>query len=156
MQGSSSSNDHAPDVEDEDEGEIDIEALGEAFINTTVDDLKSRNLSFDFVSGGWGDAFLELIPGPDTDASENLLILASETIYSPSTIKPFTETVVSLLRRYPAGSAKAWVAAKKVYFGVGGGVDEFLSEATTQQAKSKTLLETKDTGVGRVVLEVTL
>ncbi|KIW16960.1 hypothetical protein PV08_04151 [Exophiala spinifera] len=139
------------------DGDLDIEALGETFITTTLDDLKSLNVSFDFISGGWGDAFLDLIPNSGTDASsENLLILASETIYSPATIKPFTETVVKLLRRYPAANAKAWVAAKKVYFGVGGGVDEFLSEAAKHHVKSTRILETKDTGVGRVVLEVTL
>ncbi|KIW47631.1 uncharacterized protein PV06_00310 [Exophiala oligosperma] len=158
QEGAASSSNNEPvnesEGQSEDEGELDIEGLGENFINTTLDDIRSRDISFDFISGAWGDAFLDLVSSNGT--SENLLILASETIYSPSTITPFTETVVKLLRRQSSGSAKAWVAAKKVYFGVGGGVDEFLSETTTRQAKSTTLLETKDTGVGRVVLEVTL
>ncbi|KAK5458419.1 hypothetical protein LTS15_004500 [Exophiala xenobiotica] len=151
----------------EEEGDLDIEELGgETFVADTVRDLQLRNVSFDFISGGWGDSFLDLVPPPpprsdadadaDVPSDENLLILASETIYSPASIKVFAETLVNLLRRYPRGMAKAWVAAKKVYFGVGGGVDDFLREIARHGAKSTTLLETKDTGVGRVVLEITV
>ncbi|KAK5549993.1 hypothetical protein LTR23_000285 [Exophiala sp. CCFEE 6169] len=154
--------------EQEEEGDLDIEELGgETFVADTVRDLRSRNISFDFISGGWGDSFLDLVPGPppprgdadadaDVPSDESLLILASETIYSPASIEVFAHTLVNLLRRYPRGMAKAWVAAKKVYFGVGGGVDDFLREIGRHGAKSTTLLETKDTGVGRVVLEITV
>jgi protein-histidine N-methyltransferase len=151
----------------EEEGDLDIEELGgETFVADTIRDLGSQNISFDFISGGWGDSFLDLVPTPnpksdadadaDVPSEESLLILASETIYSPASIKVFAETLVSLLRRYPRGMAKAWVAAKKVYFGVGGGVDDFLRDIGRHGAKCTTLLETKDTGVGRVVLEITV
>jgi protein-histidine N-methyltransferase len=153
--------------EQDEEGDLDIEELGgETFVADTVRDLRSRNISFDFISGGWGDSFLDLVPQPprqsdadadaDVPSDENLLILASETIYSPASIEVFAHTLVNLLRRYPRGMAKAWVAAKKVYFGVGGGVDDFLREIGRHGAKSTTLLQTKDTGVGRVVLEITV
>ncbi|KAI1618553.1 hypothetical protein EDD37DRAFT_647346 [Exophiala viscosa] len=145
----------APHNDDEDEeGDLDIEELGDNFVQDAIQDMHSRNLSFDFISGGWGESFLELLQ--QTDRSVNTLILASETIYSPASIQVFTDTLVQLLRRQTTGGAKAWVAAKKVYFGVGGGVDEFLGEVRSRDAKSTVLLDTKDTGVGRVVLEITV
>ncbi|EXJ88171.1 hypothetical protein A1O1_05099 [Capronia coronata CBS 617.96] len=139
------------------EGELDMEEMGATFLPDLVQDIKSRNVSFDFISGGWGDSFLDLIPvsKPDADRPTNLLILASETIYSPASSKIFADTLLRLLRRHDRGSAKAWVAAKKVYFGVGGGVDEFVRDIENQGGRSRVLLETKDTGVGRVVLEIT-
>ncbi len=149
----------SPDEEEQEEleGDLDIEELGDTFVADTVHDLRSRSISFDFISGGWGGSFLDLVPlKSDADGPESILILASETIYSPASTKVFAETLVNLLRRYPRGMAKAWVAAKKVYFGVGGGVDDFLIEIGRHRAKSTTLLETKDTGVGRVVLEITV
>ncbi|KIV85754.1 hypothetical protein PV11_01414 [Exophiala sideris] len=146
----------APRNDDEDEeGDLDIEELGDTFLQDAIQDMHSRNLSFDFISGGWGESFLELTPSL-ADRSVNTLILASETIYSPSSIRVFTDMLVRLLRRYTPRTAKAWVAAKKVYFGVGGGVDEFLGELRSYNAESTILLDTKDTGVGRVVLEITV
>lgn len=138
---------------DEEEGDLDIEELGDSFVQDIIKDMNSRKLSFEFVSGGWGESFLELV---SSQGQGNTLILASETIYSPSSIQIFTDTLVRLLRRQTPEKAKAWVAAKKVYFGVGGGVDEFLGEIKSRQADSTILLDTKDTGVGRVVLEITV
>ncbi|EXJ74249.1 uncharacterized protein A1O5_02545 [Cladophialophora psammophila CBS 110553] len=186
-------------------GDLDLEALGgETFVNKTIRDMASDKMSFDFISGGWGPEFLELVSSPDAKGASslsgsqlqagdmaknqrrptNLLILASETIYSPTSIKTFSETVLNLLlassyyRRSGAGTRagpetetdtappgpKAWVAAKRVYFGVGGGVDEFVSEMDRLGGRSRVVMDTttKDAaagggeGVGRVVLEVTL
>ncbi|EXJ86968.1 hypothetical protein A1O3_03922 [Capronia epimyces CBS 606.96] len=142
----------------EEEGELDVEDLGgaEAFVSETLQDMHARRLSFAFLSGGWGESFLDLIPSPKPERPTNLLILASETIYSPSSSKIFVDNLLRLLRRHRRGTAKAWVAAKKVYFGVGGGVDEFVADIEHRGGRSKILLETKDTGVGRVVMEVTI
>lgn len=158
-----SSKNSGPSTEekDQEEGELDVEELGENFVAHLMHDMHLRKLSFDFVSGGWGDAFVELVPessstSPTDNARPwNLLVLASETIYSPASIDSFADTLVRLLQRHSPGSAKAWVAAKKVYFGVGGGVDDFMQELQRLGAACRVLIETKDTGVGRVVLEVT-
>ncbi|KIY03342.1 uncharacterized protein Z520_00033 [Fonsecaea multimorphosa CBS 102226] len=178
----------SPSLDDEgswDGGDLDLEELGgDSFVNSTLQDIASKNISFDFISGGWGPEFLDLInrpPSPsardsqETDQNRrpptNLLILASETIYSPSSLKSFSETVLSLLLRTSSHShrsgtgtgkgeaipePKAWVAAKRVYFGVGGGVDEFVREMDRLGATSRVVMDIKDAGVGRVVLEVTL
>ncbi|KAJ5312327.1 hypothetical protein PENANT_c011G04013 [Penicillium antarcticum] len=121
-------------------------------------DLANRGISVDFVSGAWSAEFVDLVFGSG-DGPCRTLVLASETIYSPSSLMAFSETLLALLRRSNTASTKsrALVAAKKVYFGVGGGVDEFLavlgnvcgSELDVQQK-----LDVHSEGVGRVVLEV--
>ena len=114
----------------------------------------------------------QAVPGGD----ERVLVLASETIYSPSSMRLFTETVLDLLSPragtgrsqhlavFTSGgavmtveaTARALVAAKRVYFGVGGGVDEFLTvlSRTDGLAKEVWATEGEGAGVGRVVLEV--
>ncbi|KAF2846939.1 hypothetical protein T440DRAFT_557841 [Plenodomus tracheiphilus IPT5] len=79
-------------------------------------------ITLTFISGSWlpTPTFLHLVPStPDL----NTLILGSETIYSPASLTAFTEAIVALMGRVRLG--KALVAAKKVYFGVGGSVDGF-------------------------------
>lgn len=146
------------------EGEFDVEALGSDYINELETSLQQHRISLNFLSGGWGDAFIDLFASlPSTVHSNrqlprNLLILASETIYSLASTKIFASTLMQLIRRhrqrYEGGDAKAWVAAKKVYFGVGGGVDDFKHEVENHGGVVQVLYETSDTGVGRVVLEV--
>lgn len=122
----------------------------------------------------------------NTQASRPILILSSETLYSPSSLQPFVSTLLSLLRRSQsntsttatttptsASAAKhprsmALIAAKKIYFGVGGGVDDFILEV---QSKGGVVEVARDIngsrhgangrgggggGVGRVILKVTL
>ncbi|KIW65765.1 hypothetical protein PV04_07992 [Phialophora macrospora] len=159
----------------EDEGDVDLEEIGgEVLVAGTVKDLLAHNVTINFISGAWGSDFVDLVnshphsssaTSPPPTRPSNLLVLASETIYSPATIRNFSRTIVSLLQTHQqrlstttpgTGTAKAWVAAKKVYFGVGGGVDEFAREVELLGGRSHVIYETKDTGVGRVVLEVTV
>ncbi|KIV89870.1 hypothetical protein PV10_07238 [Exophiala mesophila] len=171
---SSSSSTIAQGQDPLDEGDLDMDDLGEDYISRVETGLRDRNISIDFISGGWGPEFVDLIlPPPSTSTStststsatppspcRNLLILASETIYSPSATAIFADTVIRLLRRhrelYPTGSARAWIAAKKVYFGVGGGVDDFKDQVQSLGGCVAGLTETSDTGVGRVIIEVTV
>ncbi|EKV10261.1 Histidine protein methyltransferase 1 [Penicillium digitatum] len=121
-------------------------------------DLAQRGISVEFVSGAWSSEFVDLVFSSG-DGARKTLVLASETIYSPASLAAFSETLFALLRRSNTASARsrALVAAKKVYFGVGGGIDEFLavlhnvcaSELDVQQK-----LNIQSEGVGRVVLEV--
>ena len=53
----------------------------------------------------------------------NTLVLASETIYSPSALESFASATVGILKEVRLG--KAMIAAKRMYFGVGGSVDAF-------------------------------
>ncbi|KAI5289621.1 hypothetical protein KEM54_003552 [Ascosphaera aggregata] len=128
------------------------------------EDLAMRGIQVSFISGAWSPEFVSLaLPVPEDVQAEGdkhrLLILASETIYSPASLRPFSETLASFLKRR-AGNSTALVAAKKVYFGIGGGVDEFLSVLRDIQWKEgqnfdiNDKLEVEDVGVGRLVLEI--
>ena len=106
------------------------------------------------MSGAWGPEFVKLVQDSCAEqGSENFLILASETIYSPDSIEVFTSTVMNLLKGAKE-SARALVAAKKIYFGVGGGTDEFMRCVREAGGVTKVINE-KGFGVGRVILEVT-
>jgi protein-histidine N-methyltransferase len=109
-----------------------------------------------FVSGSWVPArpFLESIP---TSRSLNTLVLASETIYSPKALSDFAAVLVGILRIVLLG--KAVIAAKRVYFGVGGSVDAFKAECTKNGAIAAEIgnhgIDLGDTtGVRRCLLEV--
>lgn len=115
------------------------------------------NIQISAISGAWSPAFDDLIttthfsPSPSTT-----LILASETIYSPTTLTAFTKTLIHLLSTAEkrGGEARALIAAKKVYFGVGGGVDEFLEVLVARGGTGKVVWESAGGGVGRLILEV--
>ncbi|KAL8821498.1 MAG: hypothetical protein Q9223_000464 [Gallowayella weberi] len=121
--------------------------------------LTERNIVIRAISGSWGPefsalAFLEFARPP-----EDVLILASETIYSPKTTLAFTITLLDLMGKSQetGGRATALVAAKKVYFGVGGGVDEFSCVLREHGAAGKIVWSTEGmgSGVGRCILKLT-
>ncbi|KAL4944353.1 hypothetical protein BDV06DRAFT_187654 [Aspergillus oleicola] len=136
------------------EGELDITP---ELLERFVLDLARRGIVLNLISGAWSPSFVDLV-FPSTElASVKTFILASETIYSPASLSAFSETLLSLLRR-SSGKSRALIAAKKVYFGVGGGVDEFLS-VVMGMSGSELVVERKDVkseGVGRIILEVRL
>lgn len=90
-----------------------------------------------------------------------MLVLAAETIYSPASMDAFAATLMELLRSVHMG--KGVVAAKRVYFGVGGSVDGFKEVVA---AKGGVAYEVENngiegcergrggSGVGRALLEV--
>ncbi|KAJ5491514.1 hypothetical protein N7539_003081 [Penicillium diatomitis] len=128
-------------------------------IDEFKNDLARRGISIDLISGGWSPEFIDLVYSRPAVENCETLVLASETIYSPATLLPFSETLLSLLRRSKTqiGSSRAMVAAKKVYFGVGGGVDEFLAvlkDVCGDELQVERVLDVQSEGVGRVVLEV--
>lgn len=123
--------------------------------------LRARSISLATVSGSWSMKLTSLIPS--LHAADRILILASETIYSPSSISNFTETMLAVLRSGTnrGGSNRkencALIAVKKVYFGVGGGVDMFRGTLERLGGKSEVVWETGEgVGVGRVILKVTV
>lgn len=123
-------------------------------------DLARRGIIIDFVSGAWSPEFVDLVSSTRNLDECRTLIMASETIYAPSSLRAFSETLLSLLRRSSTDATKsrALVAAKKVYFGVGGGVDEFLAvlkELCPDGLDVEQKVDIQSEGVGRVVLEIT-
>ncbi|KAF9692202.1 hypothetical protein EKO04_009930 [Ascochyta lentis] len=115
--------------------------------------LQQTGLTLNLLSGSWTPTakFLDLVP---STPELNTLILGSETIYSPASLTAFAETIVALMGRVKTG--KAIVAAKRVYFGVGGSVDAFREQCANRSAVAYEMefegLETG--GVRRCLLEV--
>jgi len=104
------------------------------------------------LSGSWlpTQRLLDLVP---SDPAMNTLILASETIYSPASLEAFTEAMVALMKRVKSG--KALVAAKRVYFGVGGSVDGFREECGKRGCVAYEMeFEGMEQGVRRCLCEV--
>ena len=138
------------------EGDLEItRSLLSEFLN----DLSSRAIKLTGFSGSWGDAFSQMITplkGPPCQEKTDVLFLASETIYSPSSLRPFTEMLVKILTsaRNAGGRAKALIAAKNIYFGVGGGVDEFLKTLEEYHRKANPVWESSNLGVARTILEI--
>lgn len=155
--------------------------LDRNLLESFVQDLSDHNITLSFISGGWSPEFVDLCLGKQenmkdetmsdhqqTTMGRRTLILASETIYSPPSLLPFTETLVSLMRKALSGEGssivqghppvRALISAKKVYFGVGGGVSEFLCTLRdvggSDEFKALTKLTISDAGVMRTVLEI--
>ncbi|CUS08609.1 unnamed protein product [Tuber aestivum] len=130
----------------ETEGDLDVtESLIAAFLT----DLSSRGIVLDFISGEWGAGMTELLK----PASPYDLALGSETIYSPSTTPLFTDVLLEALR---GGEGSGLVAAKQVYFGVGGSVTDFVNLARSKDpnAQIRVVREEKEAGVGRSIVKI--
>ncbi|RPB02299.1 hypothetical protein L873DRAFT_1802238 [Choiromyces venosus 120613-1] len=128
------------------EGDLDVtEALTVAFLS----DLCGRGIVLDFISGGWGTEMTELLK----PASPYDLALGSETIYSPSTTPLFTDVLLEALK---GGEGSGLVAAKQIYFGVGGSVTDFVNivRSKDSNAQIQIVREEKEAGVGRSIVEI--
>ena len=125
-----------------------------AFTAMFLDTLKRIDLHLTFISGSWmpSDPFLELI---SSSPNLNTLVLASETIYSPKALADFAAVLVGILSAVLLG--KAVIAAKRIYFGVGGSVDAFMVECAKHGAVAAEVEGhgiDVNTGVRRCLLEV--
>ncbi len=138
-----------------------LEESGELYVTPQLlarfrEALGGVGITMTFVSGSWTPVgkLLDLVPSaPDL----NTFILGSETIYSPASLEAFTDAIVALMGRVKSG--KTMVAAKRVYFGVGGSVDGF-REACAQRGcvayemEFEGLGDGSDGGVRRCLVEV--
>ena len=136
----------------------DLEITAE-LLSRFVKDLSDRAIYIRCISGAWSEAFTDLLePFQDFQRQSQLdtIFLGSETIYSPDSIHAFTQVLLKALKSAEEthGRGRALVAAKRIYFGVGGGVDEFLKVVSELGGKGTTAWEAKEGGVGRVILEV--
>lgn len=134
----------------EDEGDIYVD---EDDVEMVLNMFEDVDVQVEFVSGAWSQEFVQLVKRDDNMKDARLLLLASETIYSPDSLGVFSQTVLDLLKSSKE-EKRAYIAAKKVYFGVGGGVQEFEEEAGKLGGKLKTVLDVRSAGVGRVILEM--
>lgn len=146
------------------EGELEIT---EQVINSFKHFLTSAGINVSFVSGGWSPELVELIyansaslsSGTDGGGATQTLIMGAETIYSPFALKSFTDTLLSILRRErgaePSRQAAAIIAAKRLYFGVGGSLDDFVDKMRHLGAAISMVREETE-GVRRGVVECAL
>jgi protein-histidine N-methyltransferase len=137
--------------------------LNQDLISAFTASLKSRNIEIRLFSGAWS----QFAPKRAEDGYD--IILTSETIYQsdslPSLItllkktkRPSSDLVegiprLSLSEESPLRTPLILVAAKILYFGVGGGVSDFVKAVKDENGTTETVLESKD-GVGRCILQV--
>ncbi|KZF23789.1 hypothetical protein L228DRAFT_124118 [Xylona heveae TC161] len=130
------------------EDELDISP---EMITAFFDDLKEKDISIRTISGSWGNEFLNLV-SPEGNLGR-VLVLASETIYSPESLVPFTKVLLDILSQ--SQRPRAYVAAKRMYFGVGGGVEEFKNVLAKMGGSAQEVeLDVAGRGVARAVLDV--
>ncbi|KAF2820419.1 hypothetical protein CC86DRAFT_120889 [Ophiobolus disseminans] len=138
-----------PLLGDEEHGEVYLTlAILEAFKHA----LASTGITLTLLSGSWTpmSTFLDLVPSA---RDLNTFILGSETIYSPASLEAFTEAITELMKRVKMG--KTIVAAKRVYFGVGGSVDGFREECARRGCVAYEMeFEGLEEGVRRCLVEV--
>lgn len=98
--------------------------------------LHNLNINLQFISGAWSNPFIDLLPNHPID-----FLITSETIYSPESLPILAETILAVLS--PVKSS-ALVAAKNIYFGVGGSVIEFVAYLQTRIATLPFVLDVLD------------
>ncbi|KAK5663434.1 hypothetical protein OQA88_3863 [Cercophora sp. LCS_1] len=122
--------------------------------------LSSNHITLSFLSGGWSPEFVDLlytsgIP-PSSGGETKTLVLGAETIYSPFALDSFAATLLSILEREKKkGQAAAIVGAKRLYFGVGGSLDDFVEKMKSLGALVENLREETE-GVRRGVVKCQL
>lgn len=130
-------------------------AITDQLVAAFDESLKSRGIQLNFYSGAWSN-FPSSLFG-DGGVHKMDIILTSETIYSLHSLP----ALVELLSRYTQTEAQhqpalVLVAAKVIYFGVGGGVESF-KQTLAEMHPSATVepIHSVTKGVGRTVLSVT-
>ncbi|CAI4064485.1 hypothetical protein SKDZ_09G0610 [Saccharomyces kudriavzevii ZP591] len=97
--------------------------LSPKLLTAFYDDIKSRNITIVLISGSWGRKFSNLIHGM-LSGNRKVLSLTSETIYQPDNLPVIAETILDI-HGLPHTEIQTYVAAKDIYFGVGGSIVEF-------------------------------
>ncbi|KAI0117330.1 hypothetical protein F4814DRAFT_415930 [Daldinia grandis] len=141
------------------EGELD---LTPEVLKAFDEFLTAREISLSFFSGAWSTEFIDLLNSDKTSkignkSAQRTIILGAETIYSPFALNAFAQTVFSLLKEEKAqgNAAEALVGAKKLYFGVGGSLDDFATKTREMGANVEELREETE-GVRRGVVRCSL
>jgi len=132
------------------EGEIEINP---EFLQEFLVSLESVGIKLSFYSGAWSPEFVNLVDQDLPSGPTRLTVIAAETIYSPAALKSFAETLMSLLRINNHVEKTALIAAKKVYFGVGGSMEDFCDIVRAKGGVVEQIREESD-GVRRAVIEV--
>jgi len=146
------------------DGEMELDLTSE-LLQAFKDSLSSNQISLLFLSGAWSPEFVELlsnsVPTPLAEGVGDIytLVMGAETIYSPFALESFAATLLAILqqerRSHPEGQSTAIVAAKRLYFGVGGSLDDFIDKMKALGTNVETLRE-ETQGVRRGVVRCRL
>lgn len=98
--------------------------LTDQLLDAFYQDMQARNITISLVSGTWGRSFTDLLT-PQLSAHKGILVITSETIYQPENLPVVAETLLDAILTNKDSKVKALVAAKDIYFGVGGSMMEF-------------------------------
>lgn len=134
----------------EEEGELDnTPEIIQAFLAALTD----HNISLYFFSGSWSPAFIELVSAEMNTSTSQLTIIGAETIYSPVALQAFAVTLLGLIATMKDVQKSGLVAAKLVYFGVGGSMEDFC-EIMRNDGKSVEKIREESDGVRRATVEI--
>lgn len=139
-------------------------ALGTHLMAAFKESLHQRNVTLRFFAGSWATFRPRSEEEPPFD-----FVLTSETIYRPGNVPVLLDVLhqavsfekqtgpssfIPIIRKLSSKpSPTILVAAKVLYFGVGGSVDEFEDISRRVGASVQTIQETK-VGVGRRIMKV--
>jgi len=143
---STTENDIAPQADASQPGELQVtDALKDAFLSSLIES-KTRLL---FSAGSWGSFRPSSLSPRGFD-----LVLTSETIYQSTSLGDLLEVITDALKKgSEAASSLFLIAAKVLYFGVGGGVEEFTHAVSKRGGTTEVVLERRE-GVGRKILSL--
>lgn len=124
--------------------------IDEGLLEAFKASLRRHNITLRFISGAWTNfVFTPSLPKVDC-------ILTSETIYNTASVP----SLISVMKR-SRNNVRAQqtpplilVAAKVIYFGVGGGVKEFARAIEEEGGEARVVWEVTH-GVGRQIIRVT-
>ncbi|KAH3670352.1 hypothetical protein WICMUC_004848 [Wickerhamomyces mucosus] len=104
--------------------------FSKSLIEKFKNDLISLNIDIKLISGSWNREFLNIYQSINSKGFN--LLISSETIYSPDTLPIISELIVELFRINKSQDQPqlntnpiGLIAAKDIYFGVGGSLVEF-------------------------------
>ncbi|KAL4252026.1 Lysine methyltransferase [Pleurotus pulmonarius] len=137
---------------------VDSTAPGELPITSELvaafqDSLLAFNISLRFFTGSWETFDLQQSLSLTKEANRDRtydMVLTSETIYRVESLSALIELMRKSVGQH---EYQCLVAAKILYFGVGGGVSEFVARVEGQSGRVETVWE-KSAGVGRKIMQV--
>lgn len=124
--------------------------ITQQLISAIIADFASKKITVSLVSGGWNRRFLNIAKSFGIET-----LITSETIYSPQSLPLVAELILGLMSSEPICS-RAVVAAKSIYFGVGGSVTEFVNYLETRRPQHIQLLRTEvgESQLKRVIIDI--
>ncbi|KAL4257613.1 hypothetical protein AB1N83_011084 [Pleurotus pulmonarius] len=118
------------------------------------DSLLAFKISLRFFAGSWETFDLQQslsLTKQEANGDRTYdMVLTSETIYRVESLSALIELMKKAVSQH---EYQCLVAAKVLYFGVGGGVSEFVARVEGQSGRVETVWE-KSAGVGRKIMQV--